>query len=37
MRFIVNIPSGSMGFWDIVINNPDATYGKWTGGLEIRG
>ena len=37
MRFIVNVPQGSTGFWDIVINNPDGTYGKWAGGLEIRG
>jgi hypothetical protein len=37
IRCFVMIPSGSMGLWDIVINNPDATYGKWTGGLEIRG
>jgi hypothetical protein len=37
MRFIVTVPKGSTGFWDIVINNPDGTYGKWAGGLEIRG
>ncbi|RPI38630.1 MAG: hypothetical protein EHM53_08465 [Methanoregulaceae archaeon] len=38
IRCIFNsIPSGSMGFWDIVITNPDATYGRWAGGLEIRG
>lgn len=37
IRCFVMIPSGTMGFYDIVINNPDATYGKWTGGLEIRG
>jgi hypothetical protein len=37
IRCFVSIPSGTRGFYDIVINNPDATYGKWTGGLEIRG
>jgi hypothetical protein len=37
IRFFINIPTGSNGFWDIVITNPDATYGRWAGGLEIRG
>lgn len=36
MRCFFQIPTGTNGFWDIVINNMDGTYGKWTGGLEIR-
>jgi hypothetical protein len=32
-----DIPSGSSGFWDILVTNPDQTFGRWTGGLEIRG
>lgn len=36
IRCFFIIPSGSRGFWDIVITNPDQTYGRWAGGLEIR-
>jgi len=37
IQFFVNIPTGSSGLWDIVVTNPDNTYGRWAGGLEVRG
>ena len=37
IRCFFNIPVGSTGPWDIVITNPDQTYGRLTGGLVVRG
>ncbi|MDD1684543.1 MAG: hypothetical protein LUQ19_01490 [Methanoregula sp.] len=39
LRFFIDIPTGSMGFWDFIITNPDQTYGKLMGtnGFEVRG
>jgi hypothetical protein len=31
------IPTGSMGTWDILITNPDQSYGRKFDGFEIRG
>lgn len=37
IRCFFQIPTNSIGFWDVLIRNPDSTYGRWNGGLEIRG
>jgi len=35
IRCFINIPVGSMGTWDLLVTNPDGTYGKWIGGFSI--
>lgn len=37
IRCFFQIPTDSMGFWDILVTNPDKSYGRWAGGLQIRG
>jgi hypothetical protein len=33
----ITIPTNSFGSWDIIITNPDQTFGRLFGGLEVRG
>jgi hypothetical protein len=35
IRCFINIPVGSMGTWDLLVTNPDSSYGKSIGGFTI--
>jgi hypothetical protein len=35
IRCFINIPVGSMGTWDLLVKNPDSSYGKSIGGFTI--
>jgi hypothetical protein len=36
IRFFIDIPVGSMGTWDLLVTNPDSTYGRSIGGFSIN-
>jgi hypothetical protein len=35
IRCFINIPVGAMGNWDLLVTNPDSSYGKSIGGFTI--
>ena len=36
IRCFIDIPTGSMGNWDVLVTNPDGSYGKSIGGFPIN-
>jgi hypothetical protein len=36
IRFFINIPIGSLGNWDLLVTNPDNSYGRSIGGFSIN-
>jgi hypothetical protein len=36
IRCFIYIPVGSMGNWDLLVTNPDSSYGRWIGGFSIN-